>query len=102
MKRYAVIVSDGARAEAAEAIDYIIRSTSPEAAMKWLDELEELLASLGTMPERFALAPEDEYFASGRLRRALHFKHRVLFAVDDDCVRVLHIRHGMRDELKEP
>ena len=102
MSRYRVVIASGAQAEIAEAAAYITEHGSPAAAQRWLDELEALLAGMAAMPERFETAPESAYFTHGTLRRALHHSYRVLFTIDAQTVRVLHVRHGMRDELTEP
>jgi len=102
MSKYTVIVSSAAREEVAEACAYIADESSPTAALHWLEGLEAVIASLGEMPERLPVAREDPYFPHGTLRRALHFRHRVLFTVEQSAVYVLHVRHGMRDELTSP
>lgn len=102
MNRYTLRISRTARDEVAEAIDYIASESSPAAAQQWLDELDAVLQSLAEMPQRFPLARENPRFPHGDLHRALHHKHRILFTVKGDVVRVLHGRHGMRDELTEP
>lgn len=102
MKRYRVVIAAGPQGEIAETVAYITEHGSPAAAERWLDELGSLLADLAEMPERFEVAREDAYFPSGTLRRALHHSHRVLFTIEPEIVRVLHVRHGMRDELTKP
>jgi len=102
MKRRRVTITADARDEVAAAFAYIEQATSYEAALHWLEGLERLIHSLEEMPERFPIALEDRHFPHGTLRRALHFNHRVLFTIDENHVQVLHIRHGMRDELTEP
>jgi plasmid stabilization system protein ParE len=101
VRRFRVIIASAARDEIAEAVTYLSNQASPDAAARWLDELEQLLASLGEMPERFPVAPDDRYFPQGTLRHAIHHSHRVLFTLRGDSVLVLHLRHAMRDTLKD-
>ena len=97
----AVHISAEAKDEIAQTFAYIARESSPIAAARWLDGLDELFQSLLEMPGRFAIAPEDQYFPYGVVRRALYHQHRVLFTVEPGGVRILHVRHGMRDELQD-
>ena len=80
--------------------EYLVSGIEPE-AIRWLDALEALITSLQDMPERFPVAREDALFPEGTLRQALHFRHRVLFTIDGETVRVLHVRHGMRRDLDD-
>lgn len=97
-----VLISAEAQTEIAEAFAYIAGESSPVSAARWLDGLDELLKSLLEMPERFAIAPENQYFPYGIVRRALYHRHRVLFTVEPGAIRILHVRHGMRDDLRRP
>lgn len=73
---------------------------APEAAKAWLERFEQALNTLGDMPERCAVAPENDrvepevrQFLFGRGRQI----YRSLFVVEDAEIRVLHIRRGTRD-----
>ncbi len=77
---------------------------APETAARWLDRFEASLQTLSTNPERCDLAPEDDlvdqtirqFFFGKRAGR-----YRVLFAIENDKVLVLHIRRGTMDKAAE-
>ena len=77
---------------------------APETAARWLDRFESSLQTLATNPERCDLAPEDDlvdqtirqFFFGKRTGR-----YRVLFAIEDNQVMVLHIRRGTMDKAAE-
>jgi plasmid stabilization system protein ParE len=69
-----------------------------------MDGLQDAIASLREHPLRCPHAPEAVWFER-EVRQPLFHSHRLLFAVEDDEVVVLHIRHGQRlpataDELE--
>jgi len=68
---------------------------SPLNAKRWLDGLEDAIASLQESPLRCPRAPETAFFRH-EIRQLLYHSHRILFVVDDDEVVVLHVRHGNR------
>jgi plasmid stabilization system protein ParE len=55
------------------------------------------------MPERCALARENEYFED-ELRQLLFKSHRIIFRVErsERIVRVLYVRHGRQRAIGEP
>lgn len=69
-------------------------------AADWFNGLESLVLSLEEHPSRGALAPEDS-----NLRQVLYgnkpYVYRVIYAIDESgaVVRVLHIRHGARQNF---
>jgi plasmid stabilization system protein ParE len=58
--------------------------------------------TLETMPERCALARENEYFQD-ELRQLLFKSHRIIFRVDraERIVWVLYVRHGRQGAIGE-
>lgn len=77
---------------------------APETAARWLHRFEVALQSLSTHPTRCPLAPENDLvdqtiyqFTYGK--RSGRF--RVLFAVEENQVLVLHIRRGTMDKAAE-
>ena len=76
----------------------------PVAAIRWYNRLLQVIYSLDTFPERCPLAPESKGLTR-EVRQVLHgrrqHKHRILFDIKDDEVRVLHVRHGARLALGE-
>jgi plasmid stabilization system protein ParE len=73
---------------------------APRTAERWLDRFHAALSTLADLPERCALAPESKLTRFEV--RQMHFgkrrgAFRVLFAIQGDQVRVLHIRRASRD-----
>lgn len=97
--RYQVTFRREARDEALEAAAYIAEHGSLDAATRWYAALEQTVASLSEMPRRFAPARESDLFPGVDLRQAVVMSHRVVFAVRDDEVHVLHVRHTARLNL---
>ena len=73
---------------------------APEAAARWLDELEACFASLSRWPRRHRRAPEAEGWLID-VRQATVGPYRVIFEVERDRVMVLHVRHAARRPLEE-
>lgn len=77
-----------------------LRDRNPRAAEDWLAGIRETILSLGTMPEAHPIAPEAREFDQ-QIRRALYGKAtrwRIYYAVINEAVRVLHVRHGRRSD----
>jgi plasmid stabilization system protein ParE len=70
---------------------------SPQAALRWHEQLMEAVRSLENNPERCGLAPESEWYP-GEIRQLLHGKrqgiYRILFEVRGDTVYILRVRHS--------
>ena len=69
----------------------------------WFTRFEESILSLAEFPERWPLEPK--LSTSSRSVRKLLFGrrphvYRVYFTVLSDTIKVLHVRHGARKELK--
>ncbi|HZO30164.1 MAG TPA: type II toxin-antitoxin system RelE/ParE family toxin [Chloroflexota bacterium] len=54
--------------------------------------------TLEEFPRRCPLAPENDDF-DVEIRHLLYGEFRILFTVDDNVVRVLHVRHGARSSV---
>ena len=100
--KYVVRYSAPAEAEAEEAYLWICKQ-SPLYSAKWLAGLLEAIASLDSNPESYPLAPEADTFHRP-IRQRLYGKrrgiYRILFEIEGDVVKVLHIRHGARRFLE--
>lgn len=75
------------------------QARNPAVAERWLEELEEAIATLEEFPFRCPLAPEDRYFDT-EIRNLLTERYRILFTVVGSTVNVLHLRHSRQDVLK--
>ena len=76
-----------------------IASHSPARADSWLQGAIDAFQSLTDFPGRCPLAPENDVFDS-EVRQLLYGDYRILFTVENDLVRILHIRHGARRYLE--
>jgi plasmid stabilization system protein ParE len=103
MRRYEVIILPSAEENISEAYEWIA-GRDEVAAIRWYNQLTELIPTLEIFPERAPLAPESKYF-NREIREIFHgrrqHKYRILFTVTDDKVYVLHVRHGARLALGE-
>lgn len=77
------------------------QARNPAVAERWLEELEEAIATLQELPFRCSVAPEDRYFDL-EIRQLLTDRYRILFTVVGSRVNVLHLRHRRQDVLKPP
>ena len=102
---YLVLIQPPATRDLASAYHWIARR-SPDRAESWVGGAIEAILTLKDFPDRCPLAPESAVFQI-EIRQLLYRDFRILFAVDGDSVRVLHVRHGARrflaiDELEWP
>ncbi|HTE17794.1 MAG TPA: type II toxin-antitoxin system RelE/ParE family toxin [Armatimonadota bacterium] len=101
MTTYSVQLTDQADMEV-EHIYMWHSQRSPELAHRWYTGLLAALDSLSTMPQRRAVAREDDAFQGVTVRQLLYGKYRILFHVvepeegEEGVVRVLHVAHGAR------
>jgi plasmid stabilization system protein ParE len=91
---YRVEVSRRAERDIEEAFDYI-DSRAPLNAIRWREALQRRLQALGTNPDGFGFAPEDEV-AKANVRQLLYGRYRILYTVREDTVFVITVRHGAR------
>ena len=94
---YEIDFTEQAQTEANNAFEWIVQY-SPEKATLWYFDLMERIESLGHFPRRCSLVPESYEFAE-EIRHLLYDKHRILFVVEDETVRILHIRHTAQKTL---
>jgi len=79
---FRIKITRKAKQDIRDAVAYI-RVTSPDAAKKWLADLNRLQLSLRDNPKRFAVVPEADLLARP-YRSAPHYLHRVIFRVDEN------------------
>lgn len=87
----------------AEAIlDRLLSQHAGETGVRWFLALEEAIASLGEFPKRCPLAPENARFPF-EVRQLLYGRkphvYRILFTIDAEIVKILHIRHARRKPI---
>ena len=80
-----------------------LNDRSPEAAARWYDRLMQTIQSLEKNPERYAFAPEAEWYQGG-LRQLLYGKRRgvfrILYEIRGDVVYIVRVRHGAQSLLE--
>ena len=84
---YTIIIESSADRELDEAYRWIAENNSPENAMLWYFDILEAIKTLENLPERCALAPENQFFRE-EIRQLLYVKYRILFEIYDEAVRV--------------
>ena len=76
---------------------------SQSRANRWRDRILSTLDTFEENPERFPLAPEDQFY-EGAVREFLAGKRphlfRILFEIRVETVVILRIRHTKRDKLR--
>jgi plasmid stabilization system protein ParE len=100
--RFRVIVLRGAEADIASAAGWIAQQ-SPVAAARWLEGIRGAISTLSDMPLRCPPAGDD--FGNEVIVRQLFYgrrrnRYRILFAVKNDTVQILLVRHGVRAPIR--
>ena len=100
---FRVIITPDAEVDLRKAYLFI-RKSAPLAARQWIKGARQTIKSLARHPERAPLAPESASFKEpirevfyGHGNRGIY---RILFAVFDRRVFVLHVRHGSMRTLE--
>ncbi len=99
MRRCKVKIDDDAWHDALQAFHYI-RNRAPLNAERWLQGLYDAVQSLEIMPQRCALARENEFFDE-ELRQLVFKSYRIVFTIRTDTVHILFVRHTARRPLGE-
>ena len=101
---FRVELSDRAQADVAAIYDWLHLQQAGDAGERWFVALRGAIASLSMHPSRCAIAPESRD-APIEVRQLLYGQnpdvYRILFAIENDVVHVLHIRHGRRKPLRQ-
>jgi len=95
---YAVEITDAVLDAIEDQARYIaIDHASPLNSERWIERVFDAVDGLSAMPQRHALAIEDEYLPY-EVRRVLIGNHHLLFTVDERAktVWVIGLRHGSR------
>lgn len=101
---FRVETSAQAESDADSILDWLLSEHAGETGIRWFLSLDDAIASLAEFPERCPLAPETGRF-SFEVRQLLYGRtphvYRILFTIEGDTVKILHIRHGRRKPLPE-
>lgn len=92
--RYKVNISSNAQKDL-EHIFYYIAEDSMNNARNFILELEKKINSLDSMPERFALIPENIFFGTN-YRQITHKKYRVIYKISGNSVFIMRVVHGAK------
>ena len=96
---FRVELSDRAQADITAIYDWLRSQQAGDAGERWFVALREAITSLSTLPLRCSVAAETRE-SPVEVRQLLYGRqphvYRILFAVEGDVVRILHIRHGRR------
>ena len=98
---YTVKIQPAALEDAQEYVVFMCDERhEPFAAARWYDRLTEAILSLGEMPARCPIIPEQDSFGIS-LRHLIFYSHRIIFSINeaDRTVHVLRVYHGARDAL---
>ena len=99
-----VEISAQAESDADDIFEWLISQHAGETGIRWFLSLQDAIATLENFPARCALAPENGQF-SFEVRQLLYGRkphvYRILFTIEGDRVKVLHIRHGRRRTMPE-
>jgi plasmid stabilization system protein ParE len=94
---YRIEIMPPALRELDDAFNWIARR-SPKRAETWQARAMRAIQSLVEFPRRCPLAPENEDFGV-EVRQLLYGDYRIVFTIEDDTVRILHVRHGARSPI---
>lgn len=101
---FRVEMSAQAEEDASSILDWLLSQHAGETGLRWFLAMEEAIESLSTLPERCPHAPESAYFPF-EVRQLLHGRkphvYRILFTIDADVVRILHVRHARRPPIEK-
>lgn len=96
---YRVVLTENAKANLGSYFERAA-ANAPATAIHWLERFQQSLQSLSHAPQRCPLAPENE-FVTEEIRQLVVGRKsgafRALFLVDQDEVRILHIRRAAMD-----
>jgi len=96
---FRVEMSAQAEGDAKAILDWLLSQHAGETGSRWFLALEEAIASLSALPERYPLAPENARFPF-EVRQLLYGRkphvYRILFTIEGEMVKILHIRHARR------
>lgn len=99
MERYRVVLSQKGKAEIRAIVQYIaVNLHEPDAARRTQRRFKELVASLKSMPNRYALVP-DGYLASVGFRMTSVGNYLVFYMVDQEAkvVNISRVLYGRQN-----
>lgn len=102
---FSLNITEPAERDIRSAYEWWSQNRSAEQAERWYENIYHVIDTLRKMPLHCPHAPESKLHPSG-LRQLLFGigrrpTHRILFAVENDVVIVLRVRHTSQQDLSE-
>jgi toxin ParE1/3/4 len=101
---FRVETSAQAESDADSILEWLLSQHAGDTGIRWFLALDDAIASLALFPERCPFAPETAHFPF-EVRQLLYGRkphvYRILFTIEGERVKVLHIRHGRRKPASE-
>ncbi len=103
-KHHKVLIPSHIKIALQKQADYItFTQHQPLVAMEWLGGVIKAIQSLAEFPNRYALAPENEFLkqsSKAEIRHLIYKKtFRVIFLVTKDEVRILKVKHSTQKKM---
>jgi plasmid stabilization system protein ParE len=96
---FRVEITAQAERDTLDILDWLISERAGRAGLRWFEGLEQAILSLAEMPLRCPVVPERQLFPF-EVRHLLYggkpHVYRIVFAVEDQTVYVLHVWHARR------
>lgn len=99
MRQYAIVILPNTEQEIEAAYRYI-KEVSSINALNYYQVLYQKIQWLSSLPLRFSLAPENDFFEE-EIRHLMIDNYRILFTIKDDTVYILYARHDFQQWLKK-
>lgn len=101
---FRVEVAAQAEKDAEEILNWLLSEGAGKTGIRWFHGLEDAVASLANFPKSSPIAPESIRFHF-EVRQLFYGRkphiYRILFTIEGEVVKVLHIRHGRRRPLEK-
>lgn len=101
-KVYQILIPKSVEIALENQLDYVLNQSGKNVAQRWLDGLVAAIDSLSLMPQRCAIAPENNRFKKpNSIIRHLIYKKtfRIIFIIVKNEVRVLSVKHAAREKV---
>ncbi len=95
MQKYRVEISFSVYEEL-ESYAHYIAQDSVSAALGWYERMEKKIETLEESPER-CMVSKDSQYCDYEIRHLIVGNYRILFRIEGDVVKVLHVFHGAMD-----
>ncbi|MEW6621746.1 MAG: type II toxin-antitoxin system RelE/ParE family toxin [Bacillota bacterium] len=99
MMKYNLVIAEAAEADLDGIVDYIsYELKEPTTALKQLARIQEAMATLEELPERYSLV-QDKYLAAKGIRKLPIDNYLLFYTVNKstNTVNIVRVLHGRRD-----